>query len=108
MVGVSRVPSGQVVARGDWDDVAASVYAAVRDQEVAIVSETAGAQTLEFGLLTIRDERGMLVATRGLHDEVVLTCTIGNGEPDRERMLMQRVSRRLKELHGVGTRPMGS
>lgn len=112
--GRSQVASGERVVDGDWDDVSASVAAAVRDQEVAILSEVKTDDVVTFELLTIKDEPGRLEARRGKGEAgggestITLTCRLGHfGDADRERALMDRTARRLKELAGVGAAPLG-
>jgi len=104
--GSSSRPSEAVSARGDWDDVPAAVAAAVRNQEVAIVSRSSDGNQWTFTLLTIRDEPGQLVAT-SLDGAIALRCTLGHfGDADREKQLLDRTARRLSELAGVGARPL--
>ncbi|MBX3377819.1 MAG: hypothetical protein KF678_12545 [Phycisphaeraceae bacterium] len=93
-------------ARGDWDDVPAAVAAAVRNQEVAVVSRSEEAGTWTFRLLTIRDEPGVLTAT-AQDGAIILTCKLGHyGDADREKQLLERTARRLNELAGVGAYPL--
>lgn len=105
-VGSNSHPSEFISARGDLDDVPAAVAAAVRDQEIAVVSRSSDRNQWTFTLLTIRDEPGRLSAT-SQEGAIVLRCSLGHfGDGDRERQLLDRTARRLSELAGVGARPL--
>lgn len=105
-VGAVSGSSAPMPARGDWDDVPAAVAAAVRNQEVAVVSRSEEAGTWTFRLLTIRDEPGVLTAT-AQDGAIILTCKLGHyGDADREKQLLERTARRLNELAGVGAYPL--
>ena len=99
------------VVKADWNDVAASLYAAMREQGVTILSEKHEPLEQRFELLTIRDERGLLTATRGSQERdpvlIELRCTIGHvRNPALEKRVLDRVVRRLGDLMGVDARPI--
>jgi hypothetical protein len=103
--------SGELAVQGDWNDVTASVYAAIRDQEVAMLSELRSEGRIEFEFMTAQDEPVTLVAVRtGEGDEgvtITLTSRFGHfGDPMRERKFMERVASRLRDLAGVDYRPI--
>jgi hypothetical protein len=109
------VPSGstggegqEVTVKGDWNDVTASVYAAIRDQEVALLSEKRTADRVTYELLTARDEPVRLVATRTAdQDSITLRSRFGHfGDPARERRFTERIASRLRDLAGVDYRPI--
>jgi len=95
---------------GDWNDVAAALEVAIRDQGFAVLSETRGELAHEFELLTIRDEPGSITARRDTTDSassITLTCRIGAvGDPRREQPLLAAMTKRLKDLAGVDYRPV--
>lgn len=82
------------------------MYGALRWQEVAVLSVQRRDDEKDFELLTIHDEPGRLEARRN-NDSIDLTCTLGHfGDSQRERKVLDRVTRRLRELAGVGARPL--
>lgn len=100
-----------VAARGDWNDVPASVYASISTAEVAILSESSSETSYTFELLSILDQNGRLTVARAIGSpservNLTLTCSIGLlGDPVREETLVRAVAARLKELEGVDYRP---
>lgn len=100
------------VATGDWDDLEAAVIVGASQSEMAIVRLTRPSdREAVFELRTITDEDGRLVATliepEGWAGRIELRARIGRfGSLEWERRLIDRVSRRLTDLHGVDVAPI--
>lgn len=101
-----------MLVTGDWNDVEASVLAALSDNEVAILHEELGDTKQKFELLRVTDDAGWIVAMRESTADtdrirIRLTAKIGYfGDPPRERKLLDSVARRLRQLAGVEYRPI--
>ena len=111
----------EVVA--DWNDIDASVLAAVSQSEAAVLSITEESGAKVFKLLYISNEPGTLrvwaadpskIPTDKLERaapsiELRLSATVGYwGHPERERKLERDVEKRLKQLAGVEFAPLPS
>lgn len=101
-------------ARADWDDIEASVTAALSKTELVFVRLTAPEPgRLVYTLRTSRDEPASLTVERldppGVQDPVglSLTCTVGRfGDPAREREFLDLVIKRLRQLRDVEVAPL--
>lgn len=102
----------KVTVVGDWNDVEASLYAVVGDAELAVISKSEQPDLQVFELLSIGDESGIVYARRNPADgadEIPITvwCSLGFfGDPAAERSLTTKMTARLKDLAGVGARPI--
>lgn len=107
-----RVESGPVTVTGDWDDVEASLSAVIGEVEMAILSQTNLPDEQAFELLSVGDEPGFVYARRRPEAgtdliPITLSCSLGFfGDPLAERALVSAMATRLKDLAGVGARPI--
>lgn len=107
---------------GDWSDVHAAALTATEPMELAIIERREpGMGVIEFSLLSVRSESGVLIAelveptelmgdgrAEGEGVQIRLRARIGLfGDPQRERELIDRAASRLAELAGRGTAPIG-
>lgn len=102
------------VAVGDWDDVDAAVRTALRDCQLArearraFREEEGGDETLlEYDLLTVRGDSGLLRVRRLGDGSLGLQCRIGVlGSAEAERCVIEHLTARLADLHGVDYAPI--
>ncbi len=100
---------------GDWNDVDAAVRTALRRCQIAGESRRGwrtaegGDETLiEYRLLTVRGDTGILRVRRLDDSTIGLECRIGVlGSADAERCVLEHLRLRLRELHGVEHAPLG-
>jgi hypothetical protein len=98
----------------DWDDVRASVGAALGGSELVLVRlDAPEPDRLVYTLRTSRDEPASLTVQRldppGAPDPVrlALTCSVGRfGDAAREREFLLLVAERLEQLKGVEVAPI--
>lgn len=110
----------------DWNDVEAAVDIAMSEAETAVVTTNDASDWFalyDFGLITIDDRRGTLVAsrlnpppapTKSSTDDLATAavrgpepirffCRIGpQGDQNREDLILSSVERRLRQLRGRG------
>jgi hypothetical protein len=97
----------EIVVIGDWNDVEASVLAALQANEVAILSQSLGDREQTFELLEITDDIAHLTAKRDPDAgadmiKIRLSAHMDTfGNPAREEKLLRSVAHRLRELAGV-------
>ena len=101
-------------AIGDWDDIDAAVRTALRTCQLASESRKAwrteprGEETLiEYHLLTVRGDTGLL-RVRNLRDgSIMLECRIGIlGSAEAQRCVIDHVTERLEALHNTDYAPL--
>lgn len=96
----------------DWADVEAAVLVGASAAEMAVLGDEAGEGERAFRLLTIRDESAELRARTAAPESerpvpIELSARVGHfGDPERERVLLEAVARRLRDLAGVDYRPL--
>ncbi len=102
-------------ARGDWNDLDAALEVGQLVAEVAVVgSSPPASDPRRFELVTGSDEPGWLVAQRpGTRGDdpgpIHMSARLGRfGDAPRERRLLDAIARRLEELSGVDSAPLGA
>jgi len=100
-----------VTVRADWDDLDSAVLVGVGTAETAVLEWPEESDNPRvYTLATVRDEPGDLTASgepRTGPSEIYLEARLGRfGAPQRERLLLGAVRRRLLQLAGVGAAPI--
>lgn len=98
----------------DWEDIDAALYTALRVCQIAQESrreyrtvERGEVGVLEFRLLTVRGDSGLLRARRLEGGLVELHCRIGAvGSAEAERCILDALETRLTALHGRDYAPL--
>ena len=107
-------------ARGDWDDVDASLDVSLEHGNMAVLDRSAaggetGARTITFTLVGARGEPGVISVTdlgpvSGREDagrKIRLRAKFGRfGRPGDEARVLGAVAHRLSRLEGVDVRPL--
>ncbi|GMV27689.1 MAG: hypothetical protein AMXMBFR58_37200 [Phycisphaerae bacterium] len=107
-------PPTDAVVIGDWDDVESSVRVGASQSEMAILEvKRPDDRTAIFEFLTITDEPASLEVHRDLFPEdsgsfrLNLRASVGTfGDAAWQERLIDRVSRRLRQLAGVDVAPI--
>lgn len=90
----------------DFDDVHASVLAAVRDVDMVILEHTDNDHVRRYSLRCRNDEPASLIAEHS-DGMIKLTATVGRfGDRAMERDLVTHVARRLSSLRGRDSAPL--
>ena len=108
---VDPTPS-EVTVTGDWNDVEASVLAAmdIEGIETAVLTQDATPREFTFKLITVLDQPGVLTASRDTDGRDLIpirwTCSIGEfRDAAKERQILDAATARMKALAGVDYRP---
>jgi hypothetical protein len=99
-------------ARGDWNDLEASVQLGAGQAEMAVVSRLTAEDdprandVVSWELVAVTDEPVRVTIRRGSGDQLTLEAQVGRfGNAAREKDLLRAVARRLEQLRGVEWAP---
>jgi len=91
----------------DWDDLQTAVDAGASKAQMTILRSEKDGNAVVYHLVTVLDRPAVLRVEPGDDGVVRLSARVGRfGDPRREKELLEWVSRRLEELHGVETRSL--
>lgn len=102
----------EIMVVGDWNDVEASLFAVIGSAEMAVLSKTVRPTEQVYELLSVGDEPGFVYARRQSNEKddlipITLSCSLGFfGDPAGEKAMVSEMAARLKDLAGVGARPI--